>query len=102
MNCSEGLVRKIKKDAGLKTYKVQNIPDRNALKNSEEQCRAKKLGQEFLQKFKCCVMDDETYVLSKFAQLPGQEFYSAKERGEVAERFRTKLKSKFPCVASYL
>lgn len=96
MNCSEGLVRKIKKDAGLKTYKVQNIPDRNALKNSEAQCRAKKLGQEFLQKFKCCVMDDETYVLSKFAQLPGQEFYSAKERGGVAERFRTKLKSKFP------
>lgn len=96
VGCSEGLVRRFKKDAGLKTYKVQTIPDRNSSKNLEAQKRAKKLQLEYFQKYKCCIMDDETYVLSKFAQLPGQEFYTAKERGGVEEQFRTKLQSKFP------
>ena len=31
--CSERLVRKIKTEAALKTYKVQTVPDRNANKN---------------------------------------------------------------------
>jgi len=34
-------------------------------------------------------MDDETYVLSKFSQLPGQAFYVSKKRGDVKEQFRT-------------
>jgi len=95
VGCSEGLVRKIKINEGLKTYKVQTTPDRSAVKNLEAQNRAKKLKADFFQKFKCCVMDDETYVLSKFSQLPGQEFYTAKERGGVEERYRTKQKSKY-------
>jgi len=96
VGCSEYLVRKIKINEGLKTYKVQTVPDRNAVKNLEAQRRARKLKEDFFQKFECCVMDDETYVLSKFSQLPGQEFYTAKERGGVEEKFRTKQKSKFP------
>lgn len=94
--CSEYLVRKIKADAGLKSYKVQSVPDRNATKNLEAQSRAKKLKADFFSKFDCCIMDDETYVLSKFSQLPGQEYYTAKERGQVEEKFRTKQRSKFP------
>lgn len=95
-DCSEFLVRKIKKDAGLKTYKVQTVPDRNAKKNMEAKNRARKLKSDFFQKINCCIMDDETYVLCDFAQLPGQEFYSAMERGGVAEQFKTKKKAKFP------
>ena len=34
-NCTEAFVRKVKKDAGLKTYKVQKVPDRNSRKNLE-------------------------------------------------------------------
>ena len=90
VSCSEKTVRNYKTSAGLKSYKVQSVPDRNATKNLEAQSRAKKLKSDFFEKFNCCVMDDETYVLTKFCQLPGQEFYSATQRGGVEERFRTK------------
>ena len=95
-NCSEKTVRKIKQSVGLKTYKVQTVPDRNANKNVKAQQRARKLKSGFLAKKKCCIMDDETYVLCEFSQLPGQEFYSATKRGGVEEKFRSKKKSKFP------
>lgn len=94
--CSESTVRRIKKKVGLRSYKVQTVPDRNAAKNVEAQKRALKLKRDFFQKKNCCIMDDETYVLCDFSQLPGQEFYSATERGKVAEEFRTKKKTKFP------
>ena len=41
-------------------------------------------------------MDDETYVLADFSQLPGQDFYVADERGNVQEEYRTKKQTKFP------
>jgi len=96
VKCSKTKVGRVKSKAGLKTYKVQKVPDRNATKSLEARGRAKKLQMEFFQKFPCCIMDDETYVLSKFSQLPGQAFYVANERGGVAEEFRTQQKSKFP------
>jgi len=96
VGCSKALVGKIKSKEGLKTYKVQKIPDRNATKNLDAKNRAKKLREDFFQNFRCCIMDDETYVLSKFSQLPGQGFYVAKERGGVEEQFRVQHKSKFP------
>jgi len=95
VDCSEKTVRKMKQSAGLRTYKVQTVPDRNATKNLEAQQRAK-LKSDFFAKKKCCIMDDETYVLCEFSQLPGQEFYSATKRGGVEEKFRSKKKSKFP------
>ena len=33
-------------------------------------------------------MDDETYVLADFSQLPGQKFYVADAQGNVEEKFR--------------
>lgn len=96
VNCSEKTVRKMKLSAGLRTYKVQTVPDRNANKNLEAQKRARKLKSDFFAKKQCCIMDDETYVLCEFSQLPGQEFYSATKRGGVEEKFRCKKKSKFP------
>jgi transposase len=93
---SEATVRRVKKSVGMKTYKVQKIPDRNAEKNLEAKNRARKLKCEFFQENECCIMDDETYVLADFSQLPGQEFYSAVGRGSIDKKFRTKNKSKFP------
>lgn len=76
VGCSQSTVQKIKSSSGLRTYKVQKVPDRNAVKNQEAKSRAKKLQKDFLQNVSCCVMDDETYVLADFSQLPGQEFYT--------------------------
>ena len=94
--CLKIFVERVKKQANLKTYKVQKVPDRNAVKNQEAKNRSQKLTSDFFTKFDCCVMDDETYVLADFAQLSGQEFYVAGSRGNVDEEFRTKKQSKFP------
>jgi hypothetical protein len=96
VGCSEKSIRRSKAKLGLKTYKVQTTPDRNAEKNIEAKKRARSLKSNFFNKNNCCVMDDETYILSSFNQLPGQEFYTASGRGDVDKRFRTKMKSKFP------
>lgn len=96
VGCCESTVRKVKKIEGLKSYKVQSVPDRNATKNMEAQRRARSLKSDFFNKKKCCIMDDETYVLCDFSQLPGQEFYTARSRGGVKKKFRTKQKTKFP------
>lgn len=93
---SEMSVRRIKIKNGLRSYKVQTVPDRNAQKNQEAKTRAKKLKVDFFQKKDCCIMDDETYVLCSFSQLPGQEFYISRGRGNVPKEFRTKKKTKFP------
>lgn len=95
-NCSETSVRKVKKEAGLKTYKVQKVPDRNSKKNLDAKKRAKVLQRDFIRNFECCTMDDETYVLADFLQLPGQEYYVADTRGNVAEECRVQRSSKFP------
>lgn len=94
--CSDYLVRKVKANAGLKTYKAQKVPDRNAAKNLEAKNRARKLKSSFIKKYSCCIMDDETYVLADFSQLPGQKFYVADARGNVEEKFRTQKQTKFP------
>lgn len=96
VGCSESFVRRTKGEAGLKTYKVQKVPDRNAAKNVEAKTRAQKLMNNFVKKYECCIMDDETYVLSDFSQLPGQEFYVADARGNVLDKFKTQRKAKFP------
>ena len=96
MDCSEKTVRKMKTNAGLKTYKVQKVPDRNAQQNQKVKYRARTLEKEFFPKHDCCVIDDETYVLADFSQLPGQDFYVADSRGNFSEEFRTKKQSKFP------
>lgn len=94
--CSNSLIQKIKQKAGLKSFKVQKVPDRNAVKNIEAKQRGNRLKIDFFSKLNCCIMDDETYVLANFSQLPGQEFYVADSRGNVEEQYRTQKKSKFP------
>ena len=50
---------------------------------------------DFVRICDCFIMDDKTYVLGNFSQLPGQEFYVADARGNVAEEFRVQKRSKF-------
>jgi transposase len=49
VKCSEKTVRKIKAEVGVRYYKVQTVPDRNAVKNLEARSRAKKLKYDFFQ-----------------------------------------------------
>lgn len=44
------------------TYKVQKVADRTFEKNQEAKIRARKLCEDFVTKFNCCVMENETYV----------------------------------------
>lgn len=96
LSTSSSYVQKCKKRAQLKTFKVQKVPDRSAEKETEAKTRARRLYENFLTKYQCCVMDDETYVKGDFKQLPGQEFYVAESKGQVAKRFREQNQSKFP------
>jgi transposase/predicted DNA-binding protein YlxM (UPF0122 family) len=96
VDTSATTVQRIKTKSGLKSYKVQKVPDRNTVKNVEAKKRAAKLKKDFFQKHDCCIMDDETYVYYDFKQLPGQEHYVADARGNVFEQFRTKKVTKFP------
>lgn len=90
-------VNKIKQDHGIKSYKVQKVPDRSEAKLLVVKKRARKLYDDFLTKINSClVMDDETYVKASFQQLPGQEFFNALNRGNVDVKFRTRKVTKYP------
>ena len=91
----ESISEKVKKEAGLKTYKIQKVPDRNSKKNLKAKERAKVLQSDLVRNYDCCIMENETYVLANFLQLPGQEFYVADARGNVTEKFRVQKRSKF-------
>lgn len=93
---SKSFVQKVKKYYNLHTYKVQKVPDRSEEKNKVAKRRARQLYTQYLTKFDCVVMDDETYCKADFNQLPGKEFYTAFKRGGVSNKFKQKKVSKFP------
>lgn len=93
---SSSYVQKVRKQAGLQSFKVNAAPNRNDKQNKTAKTRARKLYDQVINKFDCIVMDDETYVKADFKQIPGQQFYSAKKRGLVAENFKIKKLDKFP------
>jgi transposase len=89
-------IQQVKKRSGLKSYKAQTVPDRNAKQNAMAKSRSRKLYENILTKFDCVVMDDETYCKADFKQIPGQEFYTSTSRTDVPEEYKTKKRSKFP------
>lgn len=93
---SPGFVQKSRQRQGLRSFKVKTVPNRNDKANLTAKTRARKLYCELLTKFSCVVMDDETYVLEDFKQLPGLGFYTAALKNGIDEQYRTKKKSKFP------
>lgn len=72
------------------------MPDKNSVKNKKAKQRAIKLKRNFFEKYECCVVNNETYVLGDFLQLPGQEYYVAVSRDDVEEQYRTKNQTKVP------
>lgn len=93
---SKSLVERIKKKHNLKTFKVKIVPNRDEKGTKTARIRARKLLFHKLNNFKgCIIMDDETYCKSDYLQLPGQRFYIADKRGNVADKFKYKKLSKF-------
>lgn len=95
-NISKTYVHKIKFKHGIKSYKVQAVPNRNDNKNKNAKSRSRKLHDIMFNGHKgCIIMDDETYVKLDFRQLPGLQFYSAAHRGDVLNCFKEKKVDKF-------
>ena len=74
---SPTFVQSSKHRQGMKSFKVKTVPNHNDKQNVTAKTRARKLYREYLTKFSCVIMDDETYVLEDFKQLPGMCFYTA-------------------------
>lgn len=96
VNMSSSYVQKVRRQAGLHSFKVNAAPNRNDKQNKTAKTRARKLYDKVIRNFNCIVMDDETYVKADFKQIPGQQFYTAKKRGLVPEKFKEKKLDKFP------
>ncbi|KAF2894887.1 hypothetical protein ILUMI_11291 [Ignelater luminosus] len=71
---SKATLHRVKVKAGLKTYKIQKVPDGDQEKERRAKCRARKLYNDFFTKFDCCVMDDETYCAADISQILDQEY----------------------------
>lgn len=90
-------VSKVLQRHGLHTYKVQKHANRNDAQCQSAKTRSRRLYDNFLRgKNTCIVMDDETYVIADFKQLPGMGFYRSFKRFAVKKQFKYKALSKFP------
>lgn len=90
-------VAKVLKSRGLRAYKVQKYANRNDTQAKTAKTRSRKLYDQFLRgKNQCIIMDDETYVIADFKQLPGMGFYRSMKRFGVRRQFKYKALSKFP------
>lgn len=95
VNMSPGYVQKVRRERGLQSFKVRLAPNRSDKQNSSAKTRSRKLYDKIIHNFDCVIMDDETYVKADFNQLPGHQFYTAKKKGEVADKFKKKKVDKF-------
>lgn len=96
-SCSRSWVHKVLKLNNLKAYHVQKCANRNDQQALRAKTRARKLYDGYFSgKKRCVVMDDETYVIADFQQLPGRSFYRSVRRFGVAKIFKYKPMTKFP------
>lgn len=94
---SQTFVQKVIRKGGLNTYKVQKCPNRNDVQAKKAKIRARKLYESKLAGRKICIIvDDETYVVEDFKQLPGRGFYRAPVRFGVKAKFKYQSLSKYP------
>lgn len=86
---STSSVRRIRIQAGFKSYHAIKVPNRNDKQESKTKSRSRLLYDKVLTKFVgCYIMDDETYVKLDLNQIPGTKFYVAKERLNVDNRYK--------------
>lgn len=94
---SKSNVHRILKKRGLNAYRVQKCANRNDLQATRAKTRARKLYDQYLRgRDRCIIMDDETYVVADFKQLPGRGFYRAFKRFGVCRSFKYQRLTKFP------
>lgn len=93
---SKSYVQKVKKNNGLKSFKVLKAPSRDEKDEKKARSRARRLYERHMRgKSDCFIMDDETYCKANFRELPGSEFYVAKNRFGVLKKYRTQCLSKY-------
>jgi len=90
VHMSPGYVHKIRIEKGLQSYKVSLVPNKSDKQNTTAEYRSQKLYDNIVHNFDCIIMDDETYVKADFKQIPGQVYYNAKIKGNVAPKFKEK------------
>ena len=94
---SSGWIRKVMRVNDLTAYKIQKSANRNDQQAARAKTRALRLYDLYLRgKNQCVVMDDETYCVADFKQLPETGFYRARQRFGVARRFKYQELTKFP------
>lgn len=95
--CSHMTIQRIKRSYGLRSFRAQKVPFRTPQQHKVAKSRARRLYTNILTKNEGCVLlDDETYCVANFQQLPGQKFYTARTRQNVKKIYRTKALTKFP------
>lgn len=96
-SASRSWVHKVLVSNNLKAYRVQKCANRNDQQALRAKSRARKLYDDYLRgKKRCIVMDDESYVIADFKQLPGRAFYRSIRRFDVARKFKYQFLTKFP------
>lgn len=96
-NVSKTWVNKVLHLSGLKAYKIQKAANRSDQQAIRAKTRARKLYDVYIRgKARCIILDDETYVVADFKQLPGRGFYRAAFRFGVLRKFKYQGLTKFP------
>lgn len=97
LDTSKSWVQKVLRINGLRSYKVQKSTNRSDQQARRAKVRSRKLYDTLLRgQNRCILMDDESYVVSDFAQLPGRSFYRSRYRFGVKRQFKYQRLSKFP------
>lgn len=95
LGTSQSTIARTIRRAELKTYKAIKVPNRHDKQNLKAKKCARKLYDEVLTKFNGCIIDDETYVKVDQNQIPGQKFYIADRRLNVADKYKYVKVDKF-------
>ena len=86
---SKSLVQKNLTVRNLRSFQVQKSTNRTDQQAARAKSRSRRLCDKFLRgQKKCVVMDDETYVVLDFRQLPRRGYYRATRRFGVARKFK--------------
>lgn len=94
---SQSWIHKVVVSSGLKAFRVQKKANRNDQQALRAKRRARKLYDRYLRgKKSCVILDDETYCVADFKQLPGRGFYRSFKRFGVAKQFKYQGLTKFP------
>ncbi|KAF2895867.1 hypothetical protein ILUMI_10302 [Ignelater luminosus] len=85
---TKSTVQKIKQRHSIKSYKKVKVPKRDLRQHTTAKSRANKLYKRITSKNFRIMMDDETYCKLDFKSLPGQHYFSGKDKISVKDEFK--------------